>query len=122
MGTWGAELFEDDTALDARDLFEDAVNAGVQPQVAVELVLRELEDPVADIDDGPIICLSLASLLLDHGVQSHAVIDQAREILEEGVGLDRWEEASTEDQAARRDVYHRLLSRLNGSGTADAFR
>jgi Domain of unknown function (DUF4259) len=112
MGSWGTGLFEDDTALDARGAFEDARKAGLTPAQAAEQALKEMAEELDDEDDGPVVVLALGSLLLDHGVRDHPLLQQAREVIGGGAGLERWEEAGPEALAERRAVYQILAERL----------
>jgi hypothetical protein len=112
VGTWGTGLFDDDVAADARSSFEEAIRSGQSPDRAAALVLEELEEEAKDPDDAPVLTLALASLLLDSGVRDHPLFDAAREIIESGEGLERWEEAGEAALAQRRAVYGQLAERL----------
>jgi hypothetical protein len=112
MGTWGTGLFDDDVALDAKGLFDDLVDQGASPGQAAEQVLEEMQHEANDQDDGPVLVLALASLLLDHSIQVHPVLEKAREVINTGAGLDRWEDASPKALSERRLVCQELLARL----------
>jgi len=112
MGTWGAGLLDDDLAADVQATFEEAVEAGASPVNAADRALREFRELAADLDEGPVLWLALASLLLDHGVGRHPALDRAREIIRNGEGLDRWRESGDEALAERRAVYGDLAARL----------
>jgi hypothetical protein len=112
MGAWGAELFDDDVALDARALFEEAVESGAPPGLAADHILASLPGYLEDTDDEPVLMLALAALLLDGGVADHPVLRRAREIIETGDGLERWQEAGAEALSERLEVYRRLAARL----------
>jgi hypothetical protein len=119
LGTWGSGIFEDDLALDVRDAFEGAVERGQGPEGAAEEVLHEFEDSANDMDEGPVVFLALASLLLDNGVHDHPIISKAREIIASRAGLERWEEAGEADLLERRHVYEQLRARLDGDAPSD---
>jgi hypothetical protein len=120
VGTWGAEIFDDDVALDVQGCFEDGIEAAASPQQAADRVLASMRDSLEDTDDEPVLSLALASLLLDEGVVQHPVLDRAREILETGAGLERWEEAGPEALAERQAVYGRLAERLPSEAQSKA--
>src|SRR5262245_49111245 len=105
MGTWGAGIFEDDVALDVRDAFRDATDSAMSATEAADQVLQEFSEQLEDSDDGPVIRLALASLLLDCGITDHPALDQAVVLIENGEGLDRWEDAGPEALAERRTVH-----------------
>jgi hypothetical protein len=113
MGTWGADLFEDDIALDVLDEFEDGLAAGLSPSAAADRVLAEMPEAAEDVDDGPVIRLALAALLLDNGVKRHAILEQALHVLETGAALERWEESDPPTLAARHEVCRALQERLS---------
>jgi hypothetical protein len=113
MGTWGVGVFEDDFAMDLRDGFEQAMAEGATPLVAAARVVGEWgEETLEDPDDGPIFALALATLLREHGVRSHPLIDRARRVVECGEGLELWEEAGEATLAQRRAVYAQLQEQL----------
>jgi hypothetical protein len=112
VGAWGADVFDDDVALDVRAAFEEAIEAGASPELAADQVLEAMQEFREDTDDGPVLTLALASLLLDRGVCQHPVFRAAREVIERGDGLDRWREAGGEALAARQAVYQALAGRL----------
>src|SRR5438093_358889 len=112
MGTWGTGLFEDDVAADAQAMFEEAVGAGASPASAAEQVMDEWGEAAQDPDDGPVLVLALASLLLDHGVREHPLLREARRVIDTGAGLERWQEQGPQALAERQMVYQQLTARL----------
>jgi hypothetical protein len=112
MGTRGAGLFEDDIAVEIREAFQAEIDDGLSPMKAAGRVLEEWAEAADDEDDGPVIHLALASLLLDLGVRQHPVLEEARAILEQEAGLERWQEAGETSLAGRREVYQQLLARM----------
>jgi hypothetical protein len=93
-------------------MFEDALNTRGSAERAAETVLSELSDDLDDEDDAVVIWLALATLLLDHGVRHHRVIDEAKRILRAGAGLERWKAAGQTALAERMSVYDGLLGKL----------
>jgi hypothetical protein len=112
MGTWGAGLFDDDVASDTRGEFESCLEAGMAPSAAAHAALQALSEEAADPDDGPVVYLALASLLLDLGVSRHPAVARAAQIVREGEGLERWRDAGPEALAEREAVYAELAARL----------
>jgi hypothetical protein len=112
MGAWGSGMFDDDVALDVCQVFEDAVEDGLGPEQAVERVLAEMSESLQDSDERPVVLYALTSLLLDSGVHDHPVIGAAREAIDTGAGLERWEEAGPEALAERREILSSLLARM----------
>ena len=116
MSTWGADLFDEDVALDTRDMFREAVEAGLDPRRAAAQVLGDWGEAAEEPDDGPVIRLALAVLLLDAGVRAHPILDEAREVLRAGAGLERWAEGGEAVLKERRAVYDQLAARLDAAG------
>jgi hypothetical protein len=112
MGTWGSGLFEDDLASDIQGSFESEIGRGQSREKAAQCVLREYEDEMDDPDDGPVLYLSLASLLLDSGVTEHAVLSRSLRIIENEEGLARWREAGDDALQERRAIYGQLRQRI----------
>lgn len=121
MGTWGSSLFEDDLAADIQVSFESAVERGQSPEKAAQEVLQAYSEVLDDADEGPVVYLSLASLLTDSGVSEHGAISRALKIIGNDEGLERWSEAGEDALRARRAVYDQLRKRIGsnqGSGSA----
>ena len=116
MGAWGAGIFDDDTALDVRGIFEESLAEGSTPVRATELALEEFGECLEDPDDGPVVVLAIASLLLERGVANHPIQAAAIDLLKSGEGLERWAEAGPESLAERRAVYADLLGKLQSAG------
>ena len=62
MGTWGPGTFENDTALDVAELWEQAIDDGMTPDEAAEYVRESMPDHLADADDGLLVEAALAAL------------------------------------------------------------
>lgn len=112
MGAWGCGLFEDDVALDVKDTFDDALANGETLAAATRAVLEEFEDSLDDDDDGPIITLALAALQWERGKPQERLKKKALAIIEEGRGLERWEDAGAEELAGRRQALEALRAML----------
>lgn len=112
MGAWGCGLFEDDVALDVKDTFDDALASGETLAAATRAVLEEFEDSLDDDDDGPIITLALAALQWERGKPQEKWKKQALAIIEDGRGLERWEDAGPGELAGRRQALETLKAML----------
>ena len=96
----------------AAKLVEEAVAAGASPAERAEEVLRKMSEEAEDPDDRTVVVLALAWLLLESGVKGHPLLEEARQIIRTGAGLERWEEAGEEALADRRALYDQLAARL----------
>ena len=67
MGVWGVGLLQDDVAKNVQNAFDDALAGGLTPRQAVDAMLAAPPWPLDDTDDGSVIWLALAALLLREG-------------------------------------------------------
>jgi hypothetical protein len=112
MGTWGTGIFDDDTAGDVRDAFEDELSAGADVATAAERVLGQFSDDLDDTDYGPVIYLALAALQLEHRALQQDIRDRALQIIDNGEGLDTWGEAGSRKLHERKQVLASLRAQL----------
>ncbi|MBF6611886.1 MAG: DUF4259 domain-containing protein [Chloroflexi bacterium] len=113
MGTWGTGIFDDDTAGDTRDAFEDELSRGADGADAARRVLVKFVADLDDEDEGSIIYLALAALQLEHGTASEGIRRRALEIIDTGVDLHRWEEAGSTKLSQRKQVLENLRVQLD---------
>ena len=62
MGSWGAGTFENDAAMDAAELWEQAIDDGMTLDEAAGYVRQSMPDRLADADDGLLVEAALAAL------------------------------------------------------------
>lgn len=60
MGSWGVELFEDDTACDVRDDYGELIEDGVADDDATRQVLESYREALDDDADAAVVWLALA--------------------------------------------------------------
>lgn len=112
MGTWGTGLYDDDTACDVRDAYQDMLGDGVaEPEATVRLT-KEWSGDLSDPDTGPVFWLALADVQWRLGRLQEAVKSEALAVIEGGSDLARWSE-DKKLEAKRRAVLERLKVRLN---------
>ncbi len=117
MGAWGPKLYEDDVALDIKNTFEKLINSGKTTENATELLIKDYEDEIADMDDEPIIWFALADTQLNLGDLLPFVKDKALEHLRSGHNLKRWEEENPKEYAVRKNVLDELELKLKSQIT-----
>lgn len=103
MGTWGFNILDDDTTRDVYDDYMEAFNAKVAP----DDIMRELEAkyPSAigdDEDDGPLFVLAVAKAQWDCGHLRPETIAMVKRIVDEGLGLENWEDEGPKVLAKRK--------------------
>lgn len=92
MGIWGQGIFDNDTALDVKDVvFEEALDEGLNLRQASQRVLEYFAHDLVDTDDGPLIYLALSSLQMQYEDLQPEIRSKTLAILEAGGGMDQWE-------------------------------
>jgi hypothetical protein len=113
MGTWGYGIFEDDITSDIKGDLEDYLDEGLTIDEATERILEEYEEFIEEDDDvGPNVYLALASLQIEHDSLDDNIKIKALEIIENGVGLEGWEEAGERELEERKKVLNELKIKL----------
>lgn len=114
MGTWGAGIFDCDTALDIEAEFRDMMGEGVGVDDAVKKLI-EIWDPENDLEDeGAEFWLALAAVQVKTGRLSEMVKKRALEIIESGLGVAGFERDCPELVPARKRAIKRLEKRVLG--------
>ena len=116
MGAWGTAIFSDDTALDIRDEWREAILAGLDPGEATSRLLESFDDHLADDEEvARLFWIALAATQFETGRLLPEVRDRALAIIERGGDVDRWEEDGDEVLARQRArVLERLAAKLRG--------
>ncbi|GMU81465.1 MAG: hypothetical protein AMXMBFR47_13360 [Planctomycetota bacterium] len=116
MGTFGAGIFDDDLALDVREIFREFIAEGDPPEVATRKVKAEFEDSIGDPDEEPTFWLALAATQSGCGRLMTTVRDRAVKLIDRGGDLHRWEDEGVDpkDRAARQRALARLRTKLLG--------
>ncbi len=114
MGTWGAGLFSDDTAADVRDDYRSLLGEGLDDAAATRQVLDRYLG--ADEDDGAdhVVWLALAATQSRAGRLDSVVRDEALRVIDDGLDLAAWAEASHAMRRRRRASLAKLRDRLTG--------
>jgi hypothetical protein len=74
--------------------------------------MGDISEVLEDEDEGPIVYLALASLLVDQGISDSLIIKRAISIIANREGLERWREAGDEALEERLEVYSALAKKL----------
>ena len=116
MGAWGTAIFSDDTALDVRDEWRDAILAGLSAEDATARLVESFADNLGeDADTEKLFWIALAATQFETGRLLPDVRDRALAIIEGGGDVDRWFEDGDEVLAKQRErVLERLAAKLRG--------
>lgn len=114
VGSDGPGLFSDDTALDVRDAYREALEDGAGDVEAEAAVLRDFADALADSDDAVIVWLALAHTQSKLGRLSELVRERALAVLDGDGDLQRWQEAGSRAVRQRAAVLQKVRAQLVG--------
>lgn len=91
MGAWGANLYQDDVALDVKDEYKDNLRRGKTNEEAMQEIIDKYQELLEDEEDRGVFWLALADTQWNLGRLDEQVKEQALEIIELGTDLKRWE-------------------------------
>lgn len=112
MGAWGAKLYQNDTALDIKDQFDDLKRGKTVRQITDELT-QEYSSALDDIDCGPAFWFALADIQWNLGRLLPDVKEQALAWLDKGGDLALWREENPKLAGTREKVLKELQQKLN---------
>jgi hypothetical protein len=92
MGAWGYGVFNDDTAAEVRDEYEQLLREKQRGDAATDALLGQWRETIDDPDDGPVFWLALALTQHKLGRLEARVQREALAVIDRGLGLDRWRE------------------------------
>ena len=109
-------LDTDDIAVDVKNRFEHLIDEDNSVQDVFRILEEEFEDELEDDDDGPIIILAFALLQLRFSNKvSEEIKTKALNIVNNGIGLDRWEEEGGKILEDRKEIYDCIKMNLDAS-------
>lgn len=112
MGAWGDSIFADDDAQDVYHHYRRLYNKGIEHHE----VRRELEqawrEMIDDSDEGPIFWCAVARAQWEFGALDIDVLTKVKQIVDEGLGLDRWREGGSKLLAKREKVVREFLEKI----------
>lgn len=108
MGTWGAQILQDDFANDVRDEYLDHLFAGLTSIAATDAMAASYGE--LDVDEHPVFWLSLAATQTEYGRLTDRARKEALRVIDEGLDLLRWK-----GDPKRAKVLAKLRSALTGA-------
>ena len=64
MGAWGTGLYQDDTAMEVREYYQELLKKGISNEESLDCVLEAFEEVLEDADDAPPFWFGLADTCL----------------------------------------------------------
>lgn len=95
MGTWGPNLYQNDTSLDVKDEFEKLYNEGKNVQEITDILTEEYKSLFGDIKEEPLFWLALADTQWEFGVLLPVVKDKALYWIDESVNMLNFQSIDT---------------------------
>lgn len=110
MGAWGANIFEDDFALDVKGDYEEILDSGLSHEVATKTLIDRYQDALEDLEESGVFWLALASIQLDCDALVEDVKTNALDVINSERDLLRWEDSP--DAGNRKKVLQQLKKDL----------
>jgi len=114
VGVDGPGLFSDDTALDVRDAYRQALENGASDEAAEASVLAAFNESLTDDDEAVVVWLALAHSQSKLGRLSGLVRERAIAVLDNGADLARWAEAGPRAAREREAALEKVRAQLTG--------
>ena len=111
MGAWGANLYQDDVALDVKDEYKDNLRRGKTNEEAMQEIIDKYQELLEDEEDRGVFWLALADTQWNLGRLDEQVKKQALEIIELGIDLKRWE-SNEKLYNKRKEILEKLKEKL----------
>ena len=111
MGTWGVNLYQDDTALDVKEEYKYKLHMGKTNKEATEEIIEENQDLIEDIEEQSLFWFALADTQWNLGRLEEYVKNEALKYIELGTDLERWKD-DTKLYEKRRKVLEKLREKL----------
>ena len=118
MGTWGAGLYQDDTACDVRDDYVKNLKAGLSDAEASKKILTRFKNLLRDVQVASMVYLALADTQWQYGRVDQGIKKRALDLLRRGADLAQWEEDAPKQVNARKKVLDSLKKRLESKPKA----
>lgn len=112
MGTWGEGILSDDRVRDVHREYLDLFNRGNAPEAIRRKILGDYAKELTDTDEGPLIWFAVAKAQWDCGHLQPTVLVKVRQIVGEGLGLDRWSEQGERLLQKRKKAVAQFLAML----------
>ena len=111
MGAWGANLYQDDVALDVKDEYKDNLRRGKTNEEAMQEIIDKYQELLEDEEERGVFWLALADTQWNLGRLDEQVKEQALEIIELGTDLKRWE-INEKLYNKRKEILEKLKEKL----------
>lgn len=112
LGTWGIDLFSDDTACDIRDYYRQSLEEGAEDGAATRLTLEKFAPYLEEPDSIALIALAVTQSKV--GRLEPDIRDRALAVIDAGADLAVWEQENPKLLSKRRAVLEKARAQLTG--------
>lgn len=112
MGMWGFEFYQNDTALDVRDEFQELFNAGKTAQEITDKLTEDYKSIMGNIDEEPLFWFALADTQWDSGVLLPFVKEKALYWINKDCGIFKYQLTDISAKAHREKTLADLQAKL----------
>ncbi|MCQ1956836.1 DUF4259 domain-containing protein [Arthrobacter sp. zg-Y826] len=113
MGAWGSGIFANDTAADIRGEYREHLEDQIPDEEATRLVIESFGYMLRE-DNAAELWVALAAAQSQVGRLDDEVKAAALDVIDQGSGLEEWEEAGPEELAERVAALQELRNQLTG--------
>src|SRR5258708_7175027 len=110
MGAWGANIFDDDFALDLKEEYKEILDSGLSHEVATQTLTERYRDALKDAEESGVFWLSIATIQLEHDALLDDVKANALDVIKSDRDLLRWED--TPIFSNRKQILEQLKNQL----------
>jgi hypothetical protein len=112
MGAWGPAILSDDLARDIFGEYVEMYNDGEDHSAIRARLEATYSDAIGDADEGPVFWLALARAQWECGALEPDVLEQVRDIVTRGRGIECWRAVSEAGARKRRHVLATFLTKI----------
>lgn len=113
MGAWGVKLYQDDTALDIKEIYNSEIRSGKSNEEITNTIIELNKKMIEDEEEGaPIFWCILADLQWNVGRLIPEVKEKAIYYLKKGGDLSVWGEPESREYKNRKQVLEELYKKL----------
>ncbi len=117
MATWGSSILADDDAEEIHQDYRRLYNQGKEHADVRRALQEAWADSLNDSDDAPVFWFAVALAQWEYGALDDDVLQHVTEIVDHGLGLDRWREAGPKPLANRQKVVREFLTKIRQSNS-----
>lgn len=117
MAIWGPQIYDNDSASDIRDAFQELISSGMDPQRVREHILSDFSEMFQDVEDSPLVKLALSDQLNSVGALPDTDKTEILDYLHSGGDLDFWQENAPHFAKSRKLELLKLEKRISSAKT-----